>query len=269
MFLKTAFGLLLLCSAIPMLATNAYVVTGTNELGNVNLSTGVATTLGTTEVGSTVEALSGLGEEGGLLYGAGGANADTLYQINTSNGALTSIGASATIEYTTFGSTLTTLYGISTTGSLYSVNPSNGATTLIGSTGVPNGGNVSLSTGSGTLYFADYNSGYQLYTLSLTTGAATLVGSTATPLGALMWNGVSVLYGGADSPGGPYDVDTVSTSNGAVTTGPALSGVTGEFDGLAPIITASAPEPATWGLLGAGIAIIVIGRVWRGSSIKS
>jgi len=265
MYLKTAFGLLLF-SAMQASASIGYAITQSELLGTINLSTGVFTSVGTTEVGSTPEVLAGLGEAGGILYGAGGANDDTLYQINTTNGALTALGAAATIEYSAFGSTLGTLYGISTTGSLYSINPTNGATTLVGSTGLTNAGDVSLSTGSNTLYFADYNGGYQLYTLNLSTGAATLVGATSTPIGALMWNGTSVLYGVQDSPD-TVSVDTVSTTNGAVTVGSAVTGTGANIFGLAPIITT--PEPASWGLLGAGMALMMISRARRGSSIKS
>ena len=54
---------------------------------------------------------------------------------------------------------------------------------------------------------------------------------------------------------------TVSTTNGSVTTGPALTGSTSNFDGFAPLLTTSAaPEPGTWTLLGAGIAILAFAK---------
>jgi hypothetical protein len=254
MILRTALGLIL-CAAIPASATTAYMITSAEQFGTVNLSTGAFTFLGTTQVGSTPEPLQGLGEAGGVLYGGGGANDDTLYSINTANGSLTSIGASATIDYAGFGSTLSGLYALSTTGGLYSVNPTNGATTLIG-LNVTNGGTLALSTGSSTLYLAEFfNSAYNLYTLNTTTGAATLVGLTSTAIGALMWDGVSTLYGGQDTPF-PLKVDTLSTSNGSVTTGPGLTGSSSNFGGFAPLLTT--PEPATWSFLGTGIGILAL-----------
>jgi hypothetical protein len=265
MILRTTLALMI-GSAIGASATTAYMVTGTDQFGTINLSTGTFSSLGTTEAGSTAEPMVGLGETGGVLYGAGGANDDTLYSINTANGALTSLGASATIEYTAFGSTLTGLYAVSTTGNLYSVNPANGATTEIGSTTLTNGGTLTLSTGSSTLYFAEFASGaYNLYTLSTSTGAAALVGTTSTPIGALMWDGVSVLYGGQDSPD-PLKVDTLSIVNGAVTTGPALTGTASNMDGFAPILTGTGtPEPGTWGLLGVGM--VGLGLVRRRAKV--
>jgi len=247
---------LALCFAIPASATTAYMITGSDQFGTVNLSTGAFSSLGSTEVGGTPEPLDGLGETGGMLFGAGGANDDTLYSINTANGALTSIGASATIEYAGFGSTLTGLFGLSTTGNLYSVNATNGATTEIGTNIVTIGGTLSLSTGSSTLYLAEFfNGAYNLYTINTTNGQATLIGPTGgVPIGALLWDGASTLYGGQDSPD-PLFVDTLNTSTGLATVGPSLTG-TGDFYGLAPLL--AAPEPATWSLLGAGIAILAL-----------
>ncbi len=266
MFCKTAFGILL-CSAIPMFATSAYTATTSEQFGTIILSGGGAGTfalLGTTEVGSTPENLSaGLGEAGGQLYGAvSGTN--TLYSIDTSDGALTDVGTTTTSEYQDLGSTPTSLYAIDAAANLYSVDPTTGAFTLIGPTGLAQPGTASLSNNSSTLYFAEFNSGaYQLYTIDTTSGAATLVGTTSTPIGALMWDGASVLYGIQDSPATPA-VDTLSTTNGAVTVGPAVTGATGDLTGLAPLITTTTPEPGTWGFLGIGIAaLMILKRPWR------
>jgi len=147
---------------------------------------------------------------------------------------------------------LTGLYALSTTGGLYSVNSTNGTTTLIGS-GVTFGGTLGLSTGSSTLYLAEYfNSAFNLYTLNTSTGVATLVGPTATPIGALLWDGVSTLYGVQDSPD-TVSVDTLSTVNGAVTVGPATG--TSNVGGLAPILsTTTTPEPGSLLMLCTGLA---------------
>jgi len=253
MFLKTAFGLLL-CSSIPVWAISAYTVTSSDQFGTVNLSTGAFTLVGTAEVGSTPQSLSaGLAEVGGNLYGAESGTSN-FWAINPATGALTTIGSTG--EFQDLGSTFTTIYVIGANSELYSVNPTSGAFNDIGPTGLAQPGTASLSTNSSTLYFAEYNSGYQLYTINTTSGAATLVGATSTPIGALMWDGTSVLYGATAS-----NVVTVSTANGAVTVGSAVTGATGDLDGLAPIPAVSGvPEPGTWGLLGLGL--LAIGK-WR------
>jgi hypothetical protein len=258
MVLKTAFGLLL-CSSIPMWAISAYTVTTSDQFGTVNLSTGVFSFVGTAEVGSTPESLSaGLAEVGGNLYGAE-TGTGNFWEINPASGALTSIGSSG--EFQDLGSTLTTIYVVGANSELYSVNPSNGAFTDIGPTGLAEPGTSSLSTNSSTLYFAEYNSGYKLYTINTSTGAATLVGSTATPIGALIWDGTSVLYGAQEAPD-PSSIITVNTTNGAVTTGSAVTGTASDLNGLAAIPAVSGvPEPGSWGLLGLGL--LAIGRLRR------
>jgi len=260
MILKTAF-VLLLGSAIPASATTAYMittedsVTHADEFGTINLSTGVFTLLGNTDLGGNPadpEPLEGLGEVGGVLYGEAGG---TLYSINTANGDLTAIGT-GTQSFYEFGSTSTGLYGVSSSNlDLYSVSTADGSMTQVGPGPGFGGGPSTLSTGSSTLYFTEYVGGYNLYTLNTTTGAATEIGSagsTGAPIGALLWDAsTSTLFGGQTSPA-PHAVDTLSISTGVATVGPALTGAgTGDqFNGLAPIST---PEPATLSLMGAGL----------------
>jgi hypothetical protein len=210
------------CTAIPASATTVYTITGTEQFGTTNLSTGVFTSLGTTEVGATPVLLAGLGEVGGALYGAAdGSNA--LYQISPANGNLTLIGTENIFSYLDFGSTLTTLYAMDSSANLYSVNPSTGAVTLIGSTGLVEPGTSSSSTNSSTLYFAEFNSGYQLYTINTTTGA--------------------------------------------VTQSQPVTGTTSNIGGFAPIpTTSSTPEPGTWSLFAAGIALLTILKRRAGGS---
>jgi len=220
----------------------------------------VFSSLGSTEVGGTAETLEGLGEVDGVLYGAGGADVDTLYSINTTDGALSSIGAATSIEYADFGSTLTGLYAISTTDHLYSINPTNGIETQIGTGLLPGGGTSSLSTGSNTLYLTAYSgTAYTLYTINTSTGAATPVGptgpSTGVPIGALMWDGISTLYGGQDTPD-PLYVDTLSTTAGTATESQPLTGTSSNIYGFAPIPTTSTPEPDTWSLMVAAMGIL-------------
>jgi hypothetical protein len=104
-----------------------------------------------------------------------------------------------------------------------------------------------MSTNSSTLYWAN---GPNLYALDTTTGFATLVGNMGGPqLGALIMTG-GTLFGGEDSPA--IQVVTLDPGTGVATAGPALSGISSNFFGLAPELTT--PEPGTWGLFATGIA---------------
>jgi hypothetical protein len=119
-----------------------------------------------------------------------------------------------------------------------------------------------MSDNSGTLYDA---AGPDLYTLNTTTGAATLVGpiggsGPSAYLGALITEG-STLYAGQDDPSA--FVDTVDTTTGEASVGPALTGVSGKFWGLAqiPVAQASAPDSLPRWLGWAVIAALPL--IWR------
>ncbi len=165
------------------------------------------------------------------------------------------------ITYEDFGSTTSGLYAIDSSFNLYSINPANGAATLIGPTGFSFvNGFLGESANSGTLYAANSP---DLYTLSTSNGTATLVGGTGgAELGALLLEG-GTLYGGEDSPS--LSVDTVDPTTGATTTGPAVTGATGNFWGLAsdPLPSAPMPEPATLAIL--STAVLGVGFLRRRS----
>lgn len=226
----------------------AYMGTNTGDFGTINLTTGAFSMQG--NFGQT---LAGLVTISSTLYGASYNNGTgNLYSINPSNGNLSLIGSSG-ITIDDFGSTSAGgLYAVSTSANLYSINATNGAATLIGNIGLSLSGFRSLSNSGSALYFAD---GTNIYTLNTTTGAATLVGNTGGPgMGAMLFlNGT--LYGGADSP--DIRVDTLNPSTGAATSGPAVSGTTGQFYGLA----AQVPEPATLACATfGGVMLVLFGR---------
>jgi hypothetical protein len=241
----------------------AYMVNGAGTFGTIDLDTGAFTL-----VGSMGQRVSGLGEAGGKLFATNWEDATgTLYAVNPANGSLSSVGNSG-IAYDDLGSTLTGLYATGVDNNLYSLNATTGAATLIGATGLTIGDFVGLSDNSGTLYYAD---GTNLYTLSTTTGAATLLGPLGTDsaeLGALIQEG-STLYGGQELP--TVNVDTVNPMTGAATQGPALSGVSGNFWGLAAYPVASSTSvpdsPLGW-VGGAAIAALLALRCWTRLSFR-
>ena len=104
----------ILCSTIMLASVEtaradhlAYLGTGSGDFGTVDLGTGVFSSLG-----STGQALAGLGDFGGSLYGAA-YNTDngTVYTVNPATGALTAIGSSG-INIGDFGSTTSGLYAL-------------------------------------------------------------------------------------------------------------------------------------------------------------
>jgi hypothetical protein len=225
--------------------TVAYELTGNKDFGTIDLDTGAFSSIGF----QTIQ-LAGLGEIGSTLYGLSfGAGIGTLYTIDPSTGAITPVGTDTTYNPVNFGSTLTGLYAVDFFKNLYSVDPTTGKATLLGSTGLPLGSDYSLSTNSGTLYFA---SGADLYTLNTTTGLATLVGPTGGPqFGGLVLEG-STLYGGEDFT--TLEVDKLSTADGAATVGPGVTGTASAFFGLAAIpATTATPEPQNVALLFFGL----------------
>jgi hypothetical protein len=215
----------------------AYMSTGSDLFGTIDLDTGLFT-----ELGDMGQLLSGLGVTDGNIYG-GVEGSQDLYQVNLTNGSLTLIGAGTLSGYNDFGSTLSGLYAVSTDQQdLYQVDPSTGATTLIGATGFNSScAVIGMSTGSSALYFScDDN----LYTLSTTTGAATLIGSMGIgggSVGALVTED-SALWAGAN-PGNT--LDTVNPTTGAATFAANVTGGdSGSFWGLTPD-PGSVPEPGS------------------------
>jgi hypothetical protein len=235
----------------------AYMVTTDKDFGTIDLGTGDFTSDGFEGV-----QLAGLGEIGSTLYGVDyQAGTGTLYTVNGSSGALTTVGTDTTVEYGAFGSTLTGLYGLKTTSGtfeLFSINPTTGKSTDLGSTGLSVGGDYTLSTDSSTLYLA---AGTNLYTIDTTTGASTLIGPTGSKQFGGLVTETSTLYGGEFNPA--FEVDTLNTTSGTATAGPALSGTDlgAGFAGLAaipPIVTTPEPGSASLlliGLVAAGILI--------------
>ncbi len=212
----------------------AYMAVKGGGFGTIDLATGVYT-----ESGNSGQQLAGLGNYNGTLYGTS-VSGGTLYIVNPTNGSVTSVGSSS-LTYEDFGSTTGGLYALDSSFNLYSINPVTGAATLVGATGLSSVVvEMGMSANAATLYVTD---SAELYTVSTSDGSATAVGGTGGPdFGALLQEG-STLYGGSLA----VSVDTIDPATGAATTGPALTGTTNTFWGLAPD---PVPEPTTLALLG-------------------
>ncbi len=224
---------------------NAYFISAGGQFGTIDLDTGAVTTLGTSVIPNY--AIAGLAEVGGTLYTAG-YTAGTLYTVNPASGALNPVGTSSIIFFA-LGSTTTGLYaagwpaGTNTQAAgatiyLYSIDPQTAAATQIGQFG-PGLGSFyawSLSTGSSTLYFADYEN---LYSIDTTSGKATLIGGTSSiiPGGLTYENGK--LYAAS---GSPTAVWTLNTASGAATQSASVTGASIAFAGLAPITPPVTPQ---------------------------
>ena len=200
-----------------------------------------------------------MGKVGGTLYtaGQGGAGASTLYTVNPASGALNPVGTSSIIFFA-LGSTTTGLYaagwpaGTNTQANptiyFYSIDPRTAAATQIGQFGPGLGPFYawSLSTGSSTLYFADFEN---LYSIDTTSGNATLIGGTSPviPGGLAYENGQ--LYAGGGSPAAVW---TLNTASGAPTLSADVVGATIGFAGLAPLTPPSTPQILSQFVFGGG-----------------
>ena len=129
--------------------------------------------------------------------------------------------------------------------SFYSIDPRTAAATLIGPFGLSPGFYAwSFSTGSPTLYFADYEN---LYSINTNSGNATLIGGTSgiIPGGLTYENGI--LYAASNSPN---VVSTLNTTSGAATMLANFTGTT--IGGLAAITPPVTPQVLSQFVFGGG-----------------
>jgi len=234
--------LMALAVAGPALAAvHAYMSTGGDTFGTIDLSTGLYTNIGSTSFMGANYLLSGLGVFGGHIYG--GVDFGTqFFEVNPATGALSLIGSSSE-SFADTGSTTGALYELGADSNLYRINPATGATTLIGATGIPIIGTISMSVGGSQLFISQ---GGHLYLTNTTTGATTNVGSIApanfgatADIGGTWWGG---------SNGDPNRVYNFDPSTAAVTAGADLSGTPYRFWGLTPVADV-VPEPSTWAMM--------------------
>jgi hypothetical protein len=257
--------------------TYAWVLFGTNTLGDLDLSTTHGANYSAQTLANGVVGLGELNNEASDLYGLSAAG--ELYGINGLNGAETPLGGGSGITFIDFGSTATGLFGIATNGDLYDINQANGAATELATFGsgtlTARNDGMGLSTGSTTLFFSNMvsSSVEDLYSVDTTTGALTLVGSMSTTngkTGGLLVGGMAdiagALWGGANNGGNgshqsSYTIPTscsgscavaynadIDPNNKHAVTGMAL----GEFSSAPPVV----PEPGDWVLMLAGVGAV-------------
>ena len=279
--------------ALVLLTTSAsagpivYVVTGNQQFGTVDLATGAFSQIGP----NTPEGEDGLvsGPNGSLLTLTFSGNLDS---INPVTGVTSLVGATGLADCSNFpvspcGPTSAndlarlggTIYATDISNNLYTVNPLTGAATLIGLTGIPavpaipdspnpdgtfNAFDESLFSAGGNLY-ATFDAitinpspftvtpviSPALYEINPTTGHATLIAPTALTIGAVV--GVNGTFYAFNNMAG--QVATLNLANGnttAVSNFPPDGGLL--VQGAAPDV----PEPASFALVGIGIAVIAV-----------
>src|SRR5579884_861881 len=204
--LSISFGVFAVCAHADQFA---YVVTGAQQFGSVDLTTGAFHEIGP---GTPEPDANLVPAPNGNLYSLATLSGD-LVRINPATGATTVIGptglGSNSFDLAELGGKL---YMTDFSNNLYSVNATTGAAQLIGATGIPPDPTVPFTTNAdGTLNLCDetlYGVGDKLYatfdsfsidpmTLATTfavnpklwqidpvTGVATLVGSTTANLGS-------------------------------------------------------------------------------------
>ena len=266
-----------------------YVVTGNQQFGTVDLTTGAFSQIGP----DTPEGEDGLvpGPNGSLLTLTYSGNLDS---INPATGLTSLIGATGLADCSNYpvspcGPTSANdlaalggkIYATDISNNLYTVNPLTGAATLIGATGIPavpaipgstnpdgtsNGSDESLFSAGGSLYatfdaitinFSPFTVtpviSPDLYRIDPTTGLATLIGPTALTIGAVV--GVNGTYYAFNNMAG--EVEVLNLANGNTT---AVSNFPPDGGLLVQGASYPTPEPTSCFLAAIGIGGIVVLR---------
>ncbi len=223
----------------------AYVAGVSGQWGEVDLSSGLFNSLGTSGA-----VLNGMVEMPDGQYLGYDVN-NNLDSIDPADGALTLIGSGGVTLDAIAVMSNGALFGVSrNTADLYSIDPATGATTLIGATGLGTGGGDDSFTSDGTNLYFTYEMGSDpagLYLVNAATGNASLIGMSGGP----ELEGSGFIGGAVYGFGSDNNIYTVTTATGAATLSAALSSSLPGVNAAAPVDT---PEPSTVGLMGLGLA---------------
>lgn len=265
----------------------ADVITGSLQIGEMDLATGVFTPSGS--IPPTIQYLAP-GPGGSLLTMDFGGNLDS---INRVTGATTAIGPTGFSDCSTpaspcgpqsqlsFGSAGGVLYATDFANNFYTINPITGKATLVGATGIPAVPFIPASTnpdgsfnfydenlfGAGGKLYANFDAGVfnpatlsttivispTLYQIDPSTGHATAIG--ATDFGMITIANIDGAIYGFEGP--TNEIVTLNLTNGQTnivgSTDPAL----GLIGGAAP---AAVPEPGSIALAAIGVIAMAVLR---------
>jgi hypothetical protein len=287
---KTALARLFLLSPVLFLAAGARadpvvdVITGSLQIGQMDLATGAFTPTGT--IPPTIQYLTP-GPGGSLLTMDFGGD---LESINPSTGATSVIGPTGFSDCSTpaspcgthaqlsLGAANGTVYATDFANNLYIVNPTTGKATLVGPTGLLPVPFTPLSTnpdgsfnfydenlfGAGGKLYVNYDAGSvnpvtsvittaissALYQIDPSTGHATLVAPTE--FGMVTVANVNGIVYGFDIPNG--EIVTLNPTNGQTSFESNIDPSVGQILGAAP---APVPEPSCLILGGIGVAAML------------
>jgi hypothetical protein len=225
----------------------------TNGLYVIDTATGAATPAGaaTTGVSGATAGLS-LGNSASTLYGSLPFG---LALINKDGSGFTSVGTTGIEGLEYFGGTL---YG-AINGSFFTVDPSTGSSLVsLASPGVDIEG---LAYGNGVIYgLQGTNSNAGLYSYDIGLNAWSFIGATGAGFdqaGLAFDNELNLLYAIGTGSSNLYRIDPATAFATAIgPTGLQALGGGLAFDGGSAVI----PEPATFAILGAGLAALALLR---------
>ena len=248
-------GLSLVLGAGPQLqSVIIYTTSGFGgQLGTIDTTTGVGTTIGSFGIGSTFGNAFDLS---GTLYATTGST--TLSTINLTTGAATVVGTLPENMYAIEFDSAGTMYGLAWSGNLYLLDKTTGGSLgVIGNSGISSTMDIAFDS-SDTLYATV--SGI-LYTVSTSTGAVT---SSVALTGAgsvmgIMFDASDVLYATAYVSSSPLYIVNAGTGSSNAVASPGLGGPHG---GDIFIASAAVPEPSSLVLMTLG-SLGLISLRWR------
>jgi hypothetical protein len=245
----------------------------TGQFGTMDLTAGTFNAIGPVNSDPIFGLMPGL--NGQLLGLSVSGNLDS---VNPATGAVSVIGATGLGDLAGVAAEFNgTVYATDLYNNFYRVNTTTGVASLIGSTGLPicpslisptEVSDETLFTANGKLYatfdgidltsLASVDSP-ELYQINPATGVATLVGPTALGLDAVAQiNGT--VYGLAVGYAGSNTVLSLNLANGNTTflNDYVSSPVPGGANAVDIVGVAQTPEPVSFGLVGVGLAALVV-----------